>query len=44
MIAILENDMINVYSDKNMLIGGIKTQSNFNTTDIEIGEKKFQLS
>ena len=44
MIAILENDIINVYRDTNILIGGIKTLSDFNSAEIEIGEKKFQIS
>ena len=44
MIARLENDIINVYNEKNVLIGGIKTQSNFKNAEIKIGEKKFQLS
>lgn len=44
MIARLENDSINVYNEKNVLIGGIKAQSNFKNAEIKIGEKKFQLS
>jgi len=44
MIARLENDMINVYNQKNVLIGGIETQSNFKNAEIKIGEHKFQLS
>ena len=44
MIARLENDIINVYNGKNILIGGIKTQSNFKNAEIKIGNKKYQLS
>jgi hypothetical protein len=44
MTAKLENDIINVYNEKNILIGGIKTQSNFKNAEIKIGEKIFQLS
>lgn len=44
MLARLENDIINVYNEKNVLIGGIKTQSNFKNTEIKIGNKKLQLS
>jgi len=44
MTARLENDMINVYNQKNVLIGGIKTQSHFKNAEIKIGEHKFQLS
>lgn len=44
MIARLENDSINVYNEKNVLIGGIKAQSNFKNAEIKIGEKKLQLS
>jgi len=44
MIARLENDSVNVYNEKNILIGGIKTQSNFEKAEIKIGDKKFQLS
>jgi glutamine cyclotransferase len=44
MTAKLENDIINVYNEKNILIGGIKTQSNFKNAKIKIGEKIFQLS
>ena len=44
MIARLENDIINVYNEKNVLIGGIKTQSNFKNAEIKIGENKLQLS
>jgi hypothetical protein len=29
MTAKLENDILNVYTDKNILIGGIITKSNF---------------
>jgi hypothetical protein len=44
MIAKLEKDIINVYNERNILIGGIKTQSNFKNAEIKIGEKIFQLS
>ena len=44
MIARLENDIINVYNEKNILIGGIKSQSNFKNAEIKIRKKKFQLS
>jgi hypothetical protein len=29
MTARLENDIVNVYNEENILIGGIKTQSDF---------------
>jgi hypothetical protein len=44
MIARLENDILNVYSEQNKCIGKIKTQSNFKNTEIEIGEKTYQLA
>lgn len=44
MTARLENDMINVYNERNVLIGGIKTQSNFKNAEIKIEENKFKLS
>ena len=44
MIAKLENDILNVYNEENILIGGIETQSNFKNTEIKIGEKKYELS
>jgi len=44
MIAKLENDILKVYNEKNILIGGIKTQSNFKNTEIKIGENKYELS
>ena len=44
MIAKLENDILNVYNEENILIGGIKTQSNFKNTEIKIGENKYGLS
>ena len=44
MIAKLENDIINVYNKKNILIGGIKSQSNFKNAEIKIREKVYQLS
>jgi len=44
MIAKLENDILNVYNEKNFLIGGIKTQSNFKNTEVKIGEKEYKLS
>lgn len=44
MIAKLENDILNVYNEKNILIGGIKTQSNFKNTEVKIGEKEYKLS
>jgi hypothetical protein len=44
MIAKLENDVLNVYNDENILIGGIKTLSNFKNTEIKIGENKYELS
>jgi len=34
MIAKLENDIINVYNEKELLIGGIKTQSNLKNAEI----------
>ena len=44
MIAKLENDILNVYNEKNILIGGIKTQSNFKNAEVKIGEKEYKLS
>lgn len=44
MIAKLENDILNVYNNKNQLIGGLKTESNFKNTEILIGKKKLKLS
>jgi hypothetical protein len=44
MIAKLENDIINVYTEKNILIGGIKSQSNFKNAEIKTREKIYQLS
>ena len=44
MTAKLENDILNVYTDKNVLIGGIITKSNFKKAEINIGENKFELS
>jgi hypothetical protein len=44
MIAKLENEILNVYHEKNILIGGIKAQSNFKNAEIKIGEKTFLLS
>ena len=44
MTAKLENDILNVYTDKNVLIGGIITKSNFKKAEINIGESKFKLS
>ncbi|WP_016991439.1 hypothetical protein [Flavobacterium sp. ACAM 123] len=44
MKAKLENDVLNVYNERNVLIGGIKIQSNFENTEIKIGEKKFELT
>ncbi len=43
MIALLENDSINVY-DKNVMIGRIKIKSNFKNAEIKIGDKTFYLS
>lgn len=43
MIAKLENEMINVYNEKNKLIGGIKTHLNFKNANFVIGEKNYQL-
>ena len=44
MIAKLENDIINVYNEKNLLLGGIKTQAEFKNAEIKIGQKTLQLS
>lgn len=44
MIAKLENDIITVYNEENILIGGIKTESNFKNAEIKIGERKLKLS
>ncbi|MFT5847794.1 MAG: hypothetical protein ACJARX_001651 [Psychroserpens sp.] len=44
MRARLEDDAINVYNEQKLLIGSIKTTSNFKNTEIKIGEKIFQLS
>ena len=43
MIAKLENDILNVYNEENILIGGIKTQWNFKKTVIKIGGNKYEL-
>jgi hypothetical protein len=40
----LENDILNVYNEKNILICGIKTQSNFKNAEIKIGVKTLLLS
>jgi hypothetical protein len=40
MIARLENDNYNIYRENDLLIGGIKTQSNFKNAEITVGEKK----
>jgi hypothetical protein len=42
MRARLEDDAINVYNDQKLLIGSIKTTSNFKNTEIKIGEKIYQ--
>ncbi len=42
--ARLENDSINVYNEKNELIGGINTESNFKNSEIKIGENKYLYS
>ena len=39
MTAKLENNIINVYNEKNILIGAIKTQSNFKNAEIKVREK-----
>ena len=44
MTAKLENDILNVYNQENILIGGIKTQSDFKNAEIKIGANKYQLS
>ena len=44
MTAKLENGIVNVYDKNTVLIGGIKTQLNFEQAEISIGENKFQLS
>ncbi|PCJ63626.1 MAG: hypothetical protein COA58_15935 [Bacteroidetes bacterium] len=44
MIAKLENGSYNVYNEDGLLIGGIKTQSNFNTTEFSIDGETFKLS
>ena len=44
MLAKLEKDIINVYDENNILIGGIKTQSNYKNAKFIIGEKIYQLS
>ena len=44
MKARLEKDIINVYNEKNILIGGIKTQSNFKNAEMKIGNEIYQLS
>ena len=44
MIAKLENDILNVYNEKNILIGGIKIRSNFKNTEIKIGENEYEIS
>jgi hypothetical protein len=44
MTAKLENDIIKVYNEKEVLIGGVTIQTNSKNTEIIIGEKIFQLS
>ena len=43
MIARLENDNYNIYKENDLLIGAIKTQSNFKNAEIKVGEKTFKL-
>jgi len=44
MIARLENDNYNIYKENDLLIGAIKTQSNFKNAEIKVGEKTFKLT
>jgi hypothetical protein len=43
MKARLENNYINVYNDKNLLIGGIKAESNFKNSEIKVGNRILKL-
>ncbi len=42
--ARLENDSLNVYNEKNELIGGINVDNKFKNSEIKIGENKYELS
>ena len=42
--ARLENDSLNVYNEKNELIGGIISDSKFKNSEINIGENKYLVS
>lgn len=44
MIAELENGLIKVYDDQNILIGTIKTKSNFEYAEITIENETYELS
>jgi hypothetical protein len=44
MIARLENDNYNIYKENDLLIGGVKIQSNFKDAEIKVGEKIFKLT
>ena len=44
MKARLENENYNIYKENDLLIGGIKTQSNFNNAEIKVGKKTFKLT
>jgi hypothetical protein len=44
MLAKLENGIVNVYNENDIIIGGIKTESNYKNAEITIGEKRYQLS
>ena len=42
--ARLEKDSINIYNEKNELIGGIISDSKFKNSEINIGENKYLVS
>lgn len=42
--ARLENDSLNVYNEKNELIGGINADNKFKNSEIKIGENKYLVS
>ena len=44
MIAKLENGLINVYDNQNILIGAIKTKSNFQNAEITIEDETYELN
>jgi hypothetical protein len=44
MIAKLENGNYNIYNENDLLIGSIKTQSNFKNAEIKVGGKTLKLT